>query len=36
MNWIEWAKWIGGGLIAAGLLAAIVVGVLSWFLTHTD
>jgi len=36
MDWIEWAKWIGVGLVVVGLLAAIIVGVLSWLLTHAD
>ena len=36
MDWIEWAKWIGLGMVVVGLLAAVIVGVLSWFLTHAD
>jgi hypothetical protein len=36
MDWIEWLKWVGVGLVALGLLAAIIVGALSWFLTHAD
>jgi hypothetical protein len=36
MDWIEWLKWIGIGLVVLGLLAAIIVGALSWFLTHAD
>jgi hypothetical protein len=36
MDWIEWLKWIGVGLVVLGLLATIIVGALSWFLTHAD
>ena len=36
MDWIEWAKWIGGGLIVVSALASLVIGVLSWFLSYAD